>query len=101
MKIKKVLLKNFKRFTDLTIENVPESAKLIILAGPNGCGKSSFFDALYMWHRLTWSGQGGNWDSSYHIKQADEVAISWNLAIQIEFYGEQPANERERKKQFT
>lgn len=39
-------MKGFKRFTDLTIEELPETARLVVLIGPNGCGKSSVFDAL-------------------------------------------------------
>lgn len=39
-------MKNFKRFADLTIEGLPETARLVVLIGPNGCGKSSVFDAL-------------------------------------------------------
>ena len=46
MKIKSIHLKDFKRFTDLTIEGLPETAKLVVMIGPNGCGKSSVFDAL-------------------------------------------------------
>ena len=46
MKIKKIHLKNFKRFTDLTIDEIPETAKLVVLIGANGCGKSSLFDAF-------------------------------------------------------
>jgi RecF/RecN/SMC N terminal domain len=46
MKIKSVQLKNFKRFTDLSIENIPEQAKLVLLIGANGSGKSSLFDGF-------------------------------------------------------
>ena len=46
MKIKSIKLKDFKRFTDLKIEGIPEKAKLVVMIGPNGCGKSSVFDAL-------------------------------------------------------
>ena len=46
MKIKSIHLKDFKRFTDLTIEGLPETAKLVVMIGSNGCGKSSVFDAL-------------------------------------------------------
>lgn len=46
MKIKSIHLKDFKRFTDVKIEEIPETAKLVVMIGPNGCGKSSVFDAL-------------------------------------------------------
>jgi predicted ATPase len=46
MKITKVYLKNFRRFTELTIDSIPNNAKLVMLVGPNGCGKSSVFDAF-------------------------------------------------------
>ncbi len=46
MRITRLHLKNFKRFTDLTIENIPEQAKLVLLIGSNGSGKSSIFDAF-------------------------------------------------------
>ena len=42
MKINYLQLKNFKRFTDLEIENIPETSKLVMLVGPNGSGKSTF-----------------------------------------------------------
>lgn len=46
MKIKSIQLKNFKRFTDLTISDIPENTKLVLLIGANGSGKSSLFDAF-------------------------------------------------------
>ena len=46
MRIKSIELKNFKRFTDLRIDHIPESAKLVLLIGSNGSGKSSVFDAF-------------------------------------------------------
>lgn len=46
MKVSELELKNFKRFTDLTIKAIPPEAKLVVLIGPNGCGKSSIFDAF-------------------------------------------------------
>ena len=47
MKIQSIHLQNFKRFTDLQIHNIPPTAKLVVLLGPNGCGKSSLFDAFH------------------------------------------------------
>ncbi len=46
MKIKSVKIQNFKRFTDLTISDVPENSKLVLLIGSNGSGKSCVFDAF-------------------------------------------------------
>ena len=46
MRISSVKLKNFKRFTDLSIENLHQDAKLVLLIGSNGAGKSSVFDAF-------------------------------------------------------
>ena len=47
MKIESIHLRNFKRFTDLKIHNIPATSKLVVVLGPNGCGKSSLFDAMY------------------------------------------------------
>ena len=60
-------MQNFKRFTELTITDVPESAKLVVLVGPNGCGKSSVFDAFTLWHREQ-TGLGHSGDNEYYIK---------------------------------
>lgn len=46
MKISKIHLTNFKRFTDLVIDNIPNTSKLVLLIGSNGSGKSSVFDAF-------------------------------------------------------
>lgn len=46
MRIKTVRLTKFKRFDDLTIDLGDQPAKVVALVGPNGCGKSSVFDAF-------------------------------------------------------
>ena len=72
MRIREIQLRNFKRFTDTTITDVPRDAKLVLLVGPNGCGKSSVIDAANMWHRYHHVGSG-NFDESYHRKQIPGV----------------------------
>ena len=62
MKIKKITIKNFKRFSDLIISEIPESAKLIVLVGPNGSGKISLFEAFNHWYRLHSYGTIGKQD---------------------------------------
>jgi recombinational DNA repair ATPase RecF len=46
MHISKVMAEDFKRFTKLEILDIPATAKLVILAGANGNGKSSLFDVF-------------------------------------------------------
>ncbi len=65
MKIKSLHLKNFKRFTDLTLQDIPGSAKLVLLIGSNGSGKSSVFDALEVLNRNRYSNLTPTSDSYY------------------------------------
>lgn len=55
MKITKLELKNFKRFDDLTIDmtSLAEPAKLVLLIGTNGSGKSSVFDAFELFNQFS------------------------------------------------
>ena len=46
MRLKQLQMKNFKRFADLTIDQIPASAKSVVIVGPNGSGKSCVFDAF-------------------------------------------------------
>ena len=77
MRIKQILLKDYKRFTELEITNIPETARLVILAGPNGCGKSSLFDAFHNW-RSAYGGFAFGWDKTYHVKQGTLNPDDWS-----------------------
>ena len=46
MKIRKIRMKEYKRFYDLTIDLGDAPKRIVALVGPNGCGKSSVFDAM-------------------------------------------------------
>ena len=85
MRFKSVTIKDFKRFTHLTVQGVPETARLIILAGPNGCDKSSFFDALRTWHGLT-SQKHPSWEPDYHAKTGSSHQNEWPQAVQVDFH---------------
>lgn len=51
MRIKKIQLKNgYKRFKDLTIDLGDNPARIVVLVGPNGCGKSSVLDGMLSLH---------------------------------------------------
>ena len=100
MKIKSIHLRDFKRFTDLKISELPETAKLVVLIGPNGCGKSSVFDALHgkaiVEHHWGWNpAQSGYWNKTYSAgdeKTAPESNPGQKIAI--DFYGRRPTDKR-------
>lgn len=92
MKLKEVRIRDFKHFSDLTVQNIPETAKLIVLVGPNGCGKSSFIEALHTWHGWA-SGVNRRWDIEYHVKAG--TALQGNQVfreqIKVAIHGKRPA----------
>ena len=73
MRIKELNLQNFKRFTDLQIKNISPEAKLVLLIGANGSGKSSVFDA-FEWMRRSGRFQNGGTDfnAEYFKKKANK-----------------------------
>jgi predicted ATPase len=91
MKISTVHLRNFKRFSDLKIRNIPQSAKLVVVLGPNGCGKSSLFDAMLQWYRQN-AGFGVHNDEKYFRKDVTQQ-FNWNQSVLIETH----ENERPKK----
>jgi hypothetical protein len=97
MKIREIRLNQFKRFTDTTITDIPITAKLVLLAGPNGCGKSSLIDAVSMWHRTHWA-QTGNWDATYHQKQIPGNTVEWHNSVSLTFHGVDPVELNDRRK---
>ena len=99
MKIKRVELDNYKRFNSLVIDEIPETARLVVLMGPNGTGKSSLFDAFLLKSQATRDNYDLTRDSSrreYYIKQADRefARVTRELAnrIKIEFHEGPPTD---------
>ena len=99
MKIKNIKLQNFKKFSNLTIDNLPNTVKLVVLLGPNGCGKSSLIESMevarkiYGFHQIPWSAS----DFNYYIKQdrrirkvypqpGEDIRIETQLS-QLSFHG--------------
>jgi predicted ATPase len=79
MRISSVKMHHFRRFSDLEIRELPESARLVVLAGPNGCGKSSLFDAFFVWYQV-FTGMGWSGDRGYYAKLQDPT---WDVANQV------------------
>lgn len=105
MRIKSVKLSKFKRFDNLSIGEIPKSARLVVLLGPNGCGKSSLFDAFRVWHERNGFPIGFAMDDDYlgyyfrnfvqgspRVDPADKV--------KVEFYEDIATFTPEQKHQF-
>ena len=85
MKLNEVTIHDFRRFSALVVRNIPSTARLIVLVGPNGCGKSSFFDALHTWH--TWKAKKKrSWDDEYHAKMGSSQPSGFHNQVSITFH---------------
>ena len=102
MKIQSVQLHRFRRFAHLTISELPEAARLVVLAGPNGYGKSSLFDAFQLWAGQH-GGRGWQDDRDYYdaTERVKEPEVAQLRSIQLTFHGEQPTSRsNEARKAF-
>jgi len=77
MKIKKVELQSFKRFTDLTIDLIPEDAKLVLLIGANGSGKSCIFDAFEF---VSGRRKGAPFENETYYRKIEDQLYSINIS---------------------
>jgi hypothetical protein len=92
MHIKNVKAQDFRRFLDLEIVDIPQTAKLVIVAGPNGNGKSSLFDIFlrYKYRNIGFHG----WNPPYHSRISDPAVVPPADRLDVEFYEELPANKQ-------
>ena len=70
MKIKKIELNNFKRFTHLSVEDITETTKLVVLVGPNGSGKTSFMEAMNHYYKCAGYNDAGDY---HYLSKAGNV----------------------------
>ena len=70
MRLEKIKIQDFKRFANLEIINIPQTAKLILLTGPNGSGKTSLFEAFNYWMKLS-ARQDYSYDKDYYWRFKD------------------------------
>ncbi len=89
MRIKNVRLKNYKRFADLTIANLPASARLVVLVGPNGTGKSSLFDSFLLKASTAFGNYSLDDDRSQYYERIIQSKSTHEVAnhVAIEFHG--------------
>ncbi|MFZ0267865.1 AAA family ATPase [Caulobacter sp.] len=73
MRIKSIELKAVRRFSQLSIRELPSTAKLVFLCGPNGSGKSSLFDGVRAYFMNT-AGQGAHNVGDYMMKRLSKAA---------------------------
>lgn len=85
-RISLIQFEGFKRFDDLTIKDLPSNARLIVLAGPNGNGKSSIFDGMLDWRRRM-ARLGSYWNDDYHARNPK---VNRNTAVRIIFHEPEP-----------
>ena len=94
--MKAVHLKNYKRFTELTIADLPETAKLVVLVGPNGSGKSSVFDSFLLKAKAAVSNQRLSGDTEQYYEKVGQSQTTHDVAtrVDIEFHaaGEGPVD---------
>lgn len=104
MRIRGIHIEHYKRFTDLTITNLPKQAKLVVLVGPNGCGKTSVFEAFNHWYRRKGFHTVG--DREYSVKKEEGVKYNENewydkvTQITIDFHDDNLTKEEDIQGKF-
>ena len=81
MKFNALELINFKRFTHLTLADIPADARLVLLIGSNGSGKSSIFDAFELLNKTKRNDGLKKNQLDYYKKNINsdfEIKLSWN-----------------------
>lgn len=85
MYIKKLRLNGYKRFKSLTIDLGNNPKRIIALVGPNGCGKSSVFDAILFYISAYGNNIGNKGQKDYRYHSISQNPTYDYKGVTIEF----------------
>lgn len=98
MRVSSVTVQNgFKRFRELSVTSIPESARLVVLLGSNGSGKTSFLDALLYWHKYSFGRHQRRNIEMYYYERPQQTQ---RPNVVVEMHGEVPTDEVGRRRAF-
>ncbi len=96
MRLSEVHIRKYRRFVDLAVTGISPAARLIVLLGPNGVGKSAFLDALVTYGQYASRG-AADWDDDYHARDRghDRAQRRQNMqsAVQMSFHDQPQPNQ--------
>ena len=91
LRLKSAYIRKFKRLVDLTINDLPPEAKLIVILGPNACGKSSLFDAFQRRLKVEQLFAMSDELMRYYRRTTSE-AVAEQEEVRFEFHGGDPSS---------
>lgn len=101
MRINRLEVENFKAIRKLVLDELSDS---IVIAGPNGCGKSCIFDSIRLLKSVyTGYNQHNEWNSFFNefqlnLQNPDEIKRLFNNKLQkIKIEAEFQLNQKEKK----
>ena len=80
MKIRELTIKNFKNIREARMEKIPD---LVVVAGPNGCGKTSIFDAMRIFKAIVGPYSGGELSQIQSRELRNELKNVVNLKAEF------------------